>query len=150
MSAGRRGKVWREDERDAVRLPAAEDMRGMTVRDRHGLIAGRVEDLFVDAGSGAVLYLGVVVGPGVSGQVLVPLDDRVVATADPLDVELVVPYTGAELRSAPVCEKGALPTVGLEEEVRRHFARAAAGPPGRGDGGDGAGPEAVRAVRWGT
>lgn len=135
-----------------MRLPAAEDMRGMTVRDRHGLIAGRVVDLFVDAGSGAVLYLGVAAGPGIAGQVLVPLDD-VVATADPLDVELVVPYTGAEVRSAPACRDGALPTVELEIAVRRHFAREGA----RREGGEGereglheADPGEVRAVRWGT
>lgn len=133
-----------------MRLPAAEDMRGMTVRDRHGLIAGRVADLFVDAGSGAVLYLGVAAGPAIAGQVLVPLDD-VVSTVDPLDVELVVPYTGAEVRSAPVCEDEALPTVGLEIAVRRHFARAGARREGGGGAGlRGADPDSVRAVRWGT
>jgi hypothetical protein len=125
----------------------------MTLRDRHGLIAGRVADLYMDRAGGDLLYLGVVAGPGISGQVLVPVDD-VVATSDPLDVELRVPYTGAEVRAAPVCPAGALPTVGTEIAVRRHFARAGA------RGGDVAvsaatagldrDPADVRAVRWGT
>jgi hypothetical protein len=131
-----------------MRLPAPEDMRGMTVRDRHGLMAGRVEELFVDAATGEVLYLGVAVGPDVDGQVLVPMDDGVAATADPLEVELVLPYTGAELRAAPALADGALPTAALEEAVRRHFARAPALPPGTG--GAAGPPDAVRAVRWGT
>lgn len=136
-----------------MRLPAAEDMRGMTLRDRHGLIAGRVVDLYVDGAGGDLLYLGVAAGPGISGQVLVPLDD-VVATSDPLDVELRVPYTGAEVRAAPVCPAGGVPTIAMEIAVRRHFARTGAG---RGDvavaattaGLDGD-PGDVRAVRWGT
>ncbi|MGD9571664.1 MAG: PRC-barrel domain-containing protein [Thermoleophilia bacterium] len=133
-------------------LPAPEDMRGMTVRDRHGLIAGRVAELFVDADDGALLYLGVAAGPGIAGMVLVPLDE-VFATSDPLDVELVVPYTRAEVRAAPVCADGALPTVGLEIAVRRHFARAGArsGADVPASGGPGGGDhEAVRAVRWGV
>lgn len=132
-------------------LPAPEDMRGMTVRDRHGLIAGRVADLFVDADSGAILYLGVAVGPGIDGRVLVPLDE-VMTTSDPLDVELVVPYTGAEVRSAPVCREEGLPTVALEIAVRRHYARAAAGREAGRDGAGlrGADPDAVRTARWGT
>jgi hypothetical protein len=137
-----------------VQLPAPEDIRGMTVRDRHGLIAGRVADLYVDGGSGAVLYLGVAAGPAVAGLLLVPLDDGVVPTADPLDVELVVPWTGAEVRSAPVCAAGDAPSVATEIAVRRHFAQAGAR---RGvDGGEGLGelagvdPARVRTVRWGT
>ncbi len=133
-------------------LPAPEDMRGMTVRDRHGLIAGRVEDLFVDADGGAVLYLGVAIGRGAGGQVLVPMGDGVVATTDPLDVELVVPHTRAELRRAPALAEGALPTAALEKEVHRHFAGAPAGSAGSGDaaGAGAAAPDAGRAVRWGT
>jgi hypothetical protein len=50
-----------------MRLPAPEDMRGMTVRDRHGLMAGRVEELFVDAATGEVLYLGVAATPSSIG-----------------------------------------------------------------------------------
>ncbi len=124
----------------------------MTVRDRHGLIAGRVAELFVDADDGGLLYLGVAAGPGIPGLVLVPLDE-VFATADPLDVELVVPYTGAEVRSAPVCADDALLTVGMEIAVRRHFARAGALRDGDAAGAgdlDGGDHEAVRAVRWGV
>jgi hypothetical protein len=133
-------------------LPAAEDMRGMTVRDRHGLIAGRVVDLYVDGESGAIRYMGVAVGRRVRGQALVPLDEAV-ATTDPLDVELQVPYTRAEVRAAPVCPEDGAPTVAIEIAVWRHFSQAGArrdtpepatGPDVLGD------PQSVRTVRWGT
>ncbi len=134
-------------------LPAPEDMRGMTVRDRHGLIAGRVVDLYVDAATGTIRYMGVAVGRRVRGQALVPLDD-VVATSDPLDVELQVPYTRAEVRSAPVCPDAGAPTVAVEVAVRRHFSQAGAlreGPdtPLADVGGE-PDPTLVRTVRWGT
>ena len=134
-------------------LPAPEDMRGMTVRDRHGLIAGRVVDLYLDSESGAIRYMGVAVGPGIRGQVLVPLDD-VEATADPLDVELRVPFTRAEVRSAPVCADDQMPTVRTEIDVRRHFAQAEARSDatdiGGGTGADADDLTTVRTVRWGT
>ena len=70
-----------------MQLPAPEDIRGMTVRDRHGLIAGRVADLYVDGDSGAVRYLSVAAGPGVAGHVLVPFDDVVPIADSPDDAD---------------------------------------------------------------
>lgn len=108
------GTCWETTERTRdVDLPAPEDMRGMTLRGRHGVIAGRVADLFLDGESGALHYLGVAAGPGIDGDVLAPLAE-VAATPDPLDVELRVPYAGAEVRAAPVCSRDDLPTIGLE------------------------------------
>lgn len=142
-------------------LPAPEDIRGMTVRDRHGLIAGRVAELFVDRASGEVRYLGVAAGPTVDGHVLVPMED-VTSTSDPLDVELRVPYTGDHLRAGPVTDDGQAPGRLLEAEVHRHFDRTPYWDPRwRGRGGGGAGAvearpgdldEAAtpRIMRWGT
>lgn len=142
-------------------LPAPEDMRGMTVRDRHGLIAGRVAELFVDRASGEVRYLGVAAGPTVDGHLLVPMED-VTATADPLDVELRVPYTGDHLRAGPVADDGQAPGRMLEAEIHRHFERTPYWDPRRRErGGGGASatralpdeidePPAPRIMRWGT
>lgn len=141
-------------------LPAPEDMRGMTVRDRHGLIAGRVADLFVDRASGVIRYLGVAAGPRVEGHVLVPMED-VTSTSDPLDVELKVPYTGDHLRAGPVTDEGQAPGRLLEAQVHRHFARIPYWDPRRrersgggraievrpGDLDEAATP---RIMRWGT
>lgn len=108
--------------RRLTELPAPEDLRGMTVRDRHGLIAGRVDDLYVDRSSGDLRYLGISAGRRAPGQVLVPLDE-VTATRDAFDTELRAPYSGGRLRGAPAMPGDAIPSLELEDRIHRHFGR---------------------------
>jgi hypothetical protein len=134
-------------------LPAPEDLRGMTVRDRHGLIAGRVDDLYVDR-AGAVRYLGVRAGRRVPGQVLVPLDE-VTAIRDAFDTELRAPYSGGLLRDAPALADDAIPSRALEGRVHHHFGREpywqSGGAPAGVAGIELVGvPEDERVRRWGT
>jgi hypothetical protein len=100
-------------------LPPPEQLRGMPVRDRDGLMVGAVGDLFVHRATGEVRYLGV--GGGGPGQVLVPLA-RVTAHDNGLDAWLRLPYTEAQLRAAPELPPGQEATVSLEGEIHSHFA----------------------------
>jgi hypothetical protein len=98
------------------------ELPGMPVRDREGLLVGRVADLYVDRPSGEVRYLAIDAGRGVRGQVLVPLDE--VATADDVRGRWVqLPYTDEHLRRAPALPAGMEPSVALEGEIHSHFAR---------------------------
>lgn len=99
-----------------------QDLRGLPVRDREGLLVGRVADLYVDRPSGDVRYLAVDVGGAVDGQVLVPLDE-VTAVDGERERWVQLPYTDAHLRAAPALSPGMEPTVSLEGEIHSHFAR---------------------------
>jgi hypothetical protein len=130
----------------------------MTVRDRHGLIVGRVEDLYLDRAGGAVRYLGIRAGRRLPGQVLLPLDE-VTAIRDAFDTELRAPYSGEVLRDAPAMRDDAIPSPALEGRIHQHFGRepyweragAAGGPPADVVGIELIGaPEDERVRRWGT
>jgi hypothetical protein len=101
---------------------APQELRGMPVRDREGVLVGRVAELYVDRPSGEVRYLAIDAGRGVRGQVLVPLDE-VVVQDDAVETWVALPYTADHLRSAPALAAGMEPTVSLEGEVHSHFER---------------------------
>jgi len=107
---------------------------GSRVDDIYGAAVGRLEDVWIDPGTGAPRWLLVKEGRFGGRSTLIPFGDATAGAG-----HVWVPYEREVVRSAPEIEPGVPLTQQLEATLRNHYATNAAASAPQGDPGAGSG-----------